>query len=124
MPLRVARNASEVYENANPEAILLVLMHKISQAAAADGLHDARSLLQSWLAAVCAKHNLHRASSTGQTVDSLEQVDSCLPACLPKRESVELGFTAATIQTGSEPLRRDRSCTVLVIGKARCKITS
>ena len=74
IPLRVARDAAAVYENANAEAILVVLMHKISQAAAADGLRDARALLRAWLTNLCSKHNLARAAGEGHTLDSLDQV--------------------------------------------------
>lgn len=78
LPLRVARSASAVYENANPEAILVVLMHKISQAAAADGIQDARALLRTWLTNVCVKHNLARALSEGQILDSIDKVRTTL----------------------------------------------
>ena len=74
LPLRVARNPAAVYENANTEAILVVLMHKISQAAAADGLQDARALLRTWLTNLCAKHNMARAVSDGQALQSIDQV--------------------------------------------------
>ena len=73
-PLRVAPNAAAVYENANVDAILVVLMHKISQAAAADGLRDARTLLRTWLTNLCTKHNLARVHNEGLTLDSADQV--------------------------------------------------
>lgn len=74
MPLRVGRNASEVFEHANPKAILVVLMHKISQLAKADGLQEARALLRKWVIALSTKHNLARSESQGQPIDSPEQV--------------------------------------------------
>ena len=73
-PLRVARNAHEVYENASAEAVLVVLLHKISQAAREDGLQGARALLRRWIATLSAKHNLARASTQEQPISSPGQV--------------------------------------------------
>lgn len=75
-PLSVGRTPSEVYDHANPEVILLVLMHKISQAVKTDGLQQARALLYKWLASLCAKHTLARASQEDRTLHSAEEVSS------------------------------------------------
>lgn len=55
--MRVANAHNEVYQNADPEAILAILMHKIGRAASTNGIEEARSLLQDWLVLACSAYN-------------------------------------------------------------------
>lgn len=64
--LQVAQDPATVYEHARPDCILCLLMHKISRAAAEEGVWNARQLLQDWLVRVLANYNTNsnRAGST------------------------------------------------------------
>ena len=72
--LAVARSAAEVFQHADQEAILVVLMHKVGQLARLEGLSGARSLLHKWMVALAARYNLAMAISKGQPVEVAEQV--------------------------------------------------
>ena len=84
MPL--AKSPCALYDNADPEVILTVLLHKINKAAEAEGLAEARGLLQDWLVTLTARYN--------QRVAKRLKPDQTLDV------SVVLGCTA------SSPLRR------------------
>ena len=55
--LHVAQEPGRVYEHASPACILCLLMHKISRAAAEEGVWNARQLLQDWLVRALANYN-------------------------------------------------------------------
>lgn len=55
--LHVAQKPGRVYEHASPACILCLLMHKISRAAAEEGVWNARQLLQDWLVRALANYN-------------------------------------------------------------------
>jgi len=55
--LQVAQDPATVYEHARPDCILCLLMHKISRAAAEEGVWNARQLLQDWLVRALANYN-------------------------------------------------------------------
>lgn len=74
----VAPTAAVVYEHAQAECIMCVLMHKISEAARQQGLPAARQLLQDWLVRALAKYNLHKQKH--QSAPDAVQVR--LSACL------------------------------------------
>ena len=61
--LQVAQDPATVYEHARPDCILCLLMHKISRAAAVEGVWSARQLLQDWLVRALANYNTNRAGS-------------------------------------------------------------
>ena len=68
--LEVAKLPAEVYAGADADAILLLLFHKISIAAAAQGASEGRALLQDWLVLFTASYNRHRNA----TLASADQV--------------------------------------------------
>lgn len=70
--LEVAKLPAEVYAGADVDAILLLLFHKISIAAAAQGASEGRALLQDWLVLFTASYNRHQNA----TLTSADQV-SC-----------------------------------------------
>lgn len=55
--MHVAQSPGSVYEHASPACIMCLLMHKISRAAAEEGVWNARQLLQDWLVRALAKYN-------------------------------------------------------------------
>ena len=55
--MHVAQNPGSLYEQASPACILCLLMHKISRAAAEEGVWNARQLLQDWLVRALANYN-------------------------------------------------------------------
>ena len=55
--VHVAQNPASVYKHASPACILCLLMHKISRAAAEEGVWNARQLLQDWLVRALANYN-------------------------------------------------------------------
>ena len=55
--MHVAQSPGSVYEQASPACILCLLMHKISRAAAEEGVWNARQLLQDWLVRALANYN-------------------------------------------------------------------
>ena len=59
MPVSVGSNPREVFANADPDAVLTVLLHKIAATASAEGASEGHVLLQSWLALLLAQYNLH-----------------------------------------------------------------
>ena len=79
--LQVAQDPVTVYENARPDCILCVLMHKISRAASEEGLWKARQLLQDWLVRALAKYNTN-TNRTGQEPGAALQV-GLLPVMVP-----------------------------------------
>ena len=70
----VAQDPATVYEHARPDCILCLLMHKISRAAAEEGLWNARQLLQDWLVRALANYNTNMDSRTSQAPGSALQV--------------------------------------------------
>ena len=56
----VAATAAAVYEHAQAECIVCVLMHKVRGLGREGGLQPARQLLQDWLVRALAKYNLHK----------------------------------------------------------------
>lgn len=65
--LHVAQDPAAVYEHASPACILCLLMHKISRAAAEEGLWNARQLLQDWLVRALANYNTNTNTHPKQT---------------------------------------------------------
>ena len=63
--MRVAQDQAAVYQNADPQAILTVLMHKIARTAEVEGMEEAHTLLQDWLVLACGAYNAHRAAQPG-----------------------------------------------------------
>ena len=55
--LDVAKAPAEVFANADADAVLVLLAHKIGRAAAAQGVGEARALLQDWLVLCAAAYN-------------------------------------------------------------------
>eukprot|EP00193_Tetraselmis_chui_P003922 CAMPEP_0177762252 /NCGR_PEP_ID=MMETSP0491_2-20121128/6244_1 /TAXON_ID=63592 /ORGANISM="Tetraselmis chuii, Strain PLY429" /LENGTH=846 /DNA_ID=CAMNT_0019278291 /DNA_START=238 /DNA_END=2778 /DNA_ORIENTATION=+ len=71
----IARSPAEVYNFADAESILALLMHKIVRACQDEGLAEARSLLQDWLVILLAHYNNN--SKSGRT----EKVDVAFESC-------------------------------------------
>lgn len=61
----VAASPAVLYQHAQADCILCLLMHKVSQAAKEEGLEPARQLLQDWLVRALARYNLNRQVSQG-----------------------------------------------------------
>ena len=61
----VAATPAVLYQHAQADCILCLLMHKVSQAAKEEGLEPARQLLQDWLVRALARYNLNRQASPG-----------------------------------------------------------
>eukprot|EP00455_Lapot_gusevi_P015177 TRINITY_DN17664_c0_g1_i4.p1 TRINITY_DN17664_c0_g1~~TRINITY_DN17664_c0_g1_i4.p1 ORF type:complete len:341 (-),score=60.13 TRINITY_DN17664_c0_g1_i4:5-1027(-) len=57
--LRVARVVNEIYETANPEAILTCLIHDAWKYVVNQGVSEARGVLQDWLIQALASFNEH-----------------------------------------------------------------
>ena len=70
----VAATAAAVYEHAQAECVVCVLMHKVREAGREGGLQPARQLLQDWLVRALAKYNLHKKG--GQHNPTAVQVGS------------------------------------------------
>lgn len=79
--LHVAQDPATVYEHASPANVLCLLMHKISRAAAEEGVWNARQLLQDWLVRALANYNtnMHPKPTAGGT--PLQVSVPCAPLC-------------------------------------------
>ena len=64
MPVSVGSNPREVFADADPDAVLTVLLHKIAATATEEGASEGHVLLQSWLALLLAQYNLHILGAT------------------------------------------------------------
>ncbi|DBB07884.1 TPA: hypothetical protein ACH3X3_009279 [Trebouxia sp. C0006] len=73
--LQVAQDPATVYEHARPDCILCLLMHKISRAAAEEGVWSARQLLQDWLVRALANYNTN-TNRAGSKPGAPLQVDA------------------------------------------------
>ena len=71
MAMPLAKTPQALYNNADPEVIRTVLLHKINRAAEAEGLAEARGLLQDWLVTLTARYNQRVAKrlKPDQTLD-------------------------------------------------------
>ena len=79
--LQVAQDPATVYEHARPDCILCLLMHKISRAAAEEGVWNARQLLQDWLVRALANYNTN-TNRAGSIPGAPLQVDVLLSPTL------------------------------------------
>lgn len=68
----VATTSAAVYQHAQPECILCLLMHKVSRVAQQEGLQPARQLLQDWLVRALAKYNLNKQPSHQNGTDAMQ----------------------------------------------------
>lgn len=66
--LEVARDALSLYAGSSTEAIVALLMHKITRAAVAEGMTEARLLLRDWLVylTIHAHRNLHPGATAAE----------------------------------------------------------
>ena len=76
----VAATAPAVYEHAQADCILCLLLHKVSQAAKEEGLEPARQLLQDWLVRALARYNLNRQAGQERENQTALPVNLLLPA--------------------------------------------
>ena len=90
--VKVARSAGEVYDSANADAILTMLMHKIGRAANAEGPQEARALLQDWLVLFCARYNTFAAAQAGASL-----VDGAQVPRLPLQQTAQLLMKAPEV---------------------------
>lgn len=78
----VAKTVRAVHESVDPAAVLTVLMHKIMSAIDAEGIEEARALLQDWLVILLASYNRNIERERGTPLNSPAEVRS--PAIRPQ----------------------------------------
>ena len=81
--LDVARAPADVFANADADAVLVLLAHKIGRAAAAQGVDEARALLQDWLVLCAAAYN----RQLQQGADGLTSAEQARAELLPHKVS-------------------------------------
>lgn len=106
--LDVARLPAQVYAAADADAILLLLMHKIGAAAAAQGMPEGRALLQDWLVLFTAAYNRHLSTS----LTSAEQARSTF--AVPYHCPAILSFLSMSSSEQAQALCAADSCIVLL----------
>lgn len=72
----VAKTVRAVHDSADPAAVLMVLMHKIMRAIEAEGVEEARALLQDWLVILLASYNRNIEQERGTLLNTPAEVCS------------------------------------------------
>ncbi len=74
LALDVAKTPRALYDEVDPAAVLAVLMHKILKASEAEGLAEARALLQDWLVILVASYNRNLQREAGAAFQTPAEV--------------------------------------------------